>query len=131
VLLTTIGASAAGLAAWWVTGRAVPPIAGQVEVAGLQAPVEVLFDGWGVPHVYAQGREDAWFAAGYLHARDRLWKMELYRRAAAGRLSEVFGERHARGRSAFRAIALRRAATLEWAAASPAVRSRSSGTRPA
>jgi penicillin G amidase len=121
LLLTTVVLCAAGIAAWWVTGRAVPPLGGEVAVAGLQAPVEVLFDGWGVPHVYAQGREDAWFAAGYLHARDRLWQMELYRRAAAGRLSEVFGERTLAADRQFRAIALRRAATLEWAAASPSV----------
>ena len=61
---------------------------------GLQAPVEVLADGYGVPHVYARDTDDAWFAAGALHARDRLWQMELYRRAADGRLSEVLGESH-------------------------------------
>ena len=41
-----------------------------------------------MPHVYARDTDDAWFAAGYLQARDRLWKMELYRRAAAGRFGE-------------------------------------------
>lgn len=61
-------------------------------VAGLDSTVEVLFDGRGVPHVRAASAEDAWFAHGYLHARDRFFQMELARRAAAGRLSEIVGD---------------------------------------
>jgi penicillin amidase len=49
----------------------------------------VRFDGFGVPHVFAGSDEDAWRAVGYLQARDRVWPMELYRRAASGRPSEL------------------------------------------
>jgi penicillin amidase len=112
----------AGAGAWWVAGRAVPPTSGSPRLAGLGAPVEVLFDAWGVPHIYARDRADAWQAIGYLQARDRFWQMELYRRAAAGRLSELFGERTLSADRRFRALAFRRAAALELNEASPEAR---------
>ena len=77
--------------AWWWAGQSVPSLDGEWRLAGLGGPVEVLSDGFGVPHVYARDTSDAWFVAGALHARDRRWQMELYRRAAYGRLSEVLG----------------------------------------
>jgi penicillin amidase len=58
----------------------------------LGASVEVLYDGGGVPHVQAQSDGDAAYALGYLHARDRLFEMDLYRRIARGRLSELAGD---------------------------------------
>ena len=123
LLVLTLGAVVlAGVVVWRVAVGTVPPLDGELRAAGLQAPVEVLFDRWGVPHVYARGSEDAWLAIGYLHARDRLWKMELYRRAAAGRLSELFGERTLHTDRRFRALALRRAAAAELSTAPPRVR---------
>ena len=91
-------------------------------MVGLHAPVEVLFDGHGVPHVYASGQEDAWFAAGVLHARDRLWQMELYRRAARGRLSEVLGSPTLRIDRRFATLELAAAAEAEWRASPPEIR---------
>jgi penicillin amidase len=82
----------AGGSLWWWARASLPVLDGELRVPGLHSPVEVVFDGHGVPHVYASGAEDAWFAAGVLHARDRLWQMELYRRAASGRLSQIFGD---------------------------------------
>ncbi len=81
---------AAGGAWWWIR-QSLPSLDGEWRLAGLGGPVEVLSDGYGVPHVYARDTADAWFVAGALHARDRRWQMELYRRAAYGRLSEVLG----------------------------------------
>ena len=52
----------------------------------------VLSRQYGVPSIYARDAEDAFFSAGVLHARDRLWQMELYRRVTLGRLSEVLGD---------------------------------------
>ncbi len=46
-----------------------------------------------MPHINAQNQKDAYTALGYVHAQDRLWQMELIRRIAAGRLSEIFGEK--------------------------------------
>lgn len=66
---------------------------GAVELAGLQEPVEVLYDSMGVPHIFAASMEDLFFAQGYVHAKDRLWQMEMFRRVLQGRLSEIFGAR--------------------------------------
>jgi len=77
--------------AWWWARASVPALDVEWRLDGLGGPVEVLHDGHGVPHVYARDTDDAWFVAGALHARDRAWQMELYRRAAFGRLSEVLG----------------------------------------
>ena len=123
LIVLTIGALLLAVGgAWWVAGGTVPSRDGQLRVQGLAAPVEVVFDQWGVPHVYARDSQDAWFAIGFLQARERLWKMELYRRAAAGRLSELFGERTLQADRRFRALALRRAAASELNAAPPRVR---------
>ena len=69
----------------------LPSRRGRVVIPGLFAPVEAHFDGQGVPHVRAVLEVDAWRALGFLHAADRLFQMELRRRAAHGRLAEIFG----------------------------------------
>lgn len=69
-----------------------PVYSGSVTLKGLHEEVEVLYDDYGVPHIYAKSAEDAYFALGYVHAQDRLFQMEMVRRAAAGRLSEVLGK---------------------------------------
>jgi penicillin amidase len=56
------------------------------------APVEVLYDRLGIPHIFARTENDLFTAQGYLHARDRLWQMETLRRFAAGTLAEITGE---------------------------------------
>jgi len=68
-----------------------PSYSGEVRLKGLQEEVEILYDDYGVPHIYAQQAEDAYFALGYAHAQDRLFQMEMLRRAASGRLAEVLG----------------------------------------
>jgi penicillin amidase len=79
------------LVGWlWLRGR-VPDPNGTVQLPGQRDSVEVLYDGYGVPHVYAQSEADLFYAFGYVHARDRLFQMELLRRLADGRLAEVFG----------------------------------------
>ena len=66
-------------------------IAGPVRVPSLRAPVEVIRDRWGVPHIYAQNIDDLFMAQGYVMAQDRLWQMELWRRQQEGRLAEILG----------------------------------------
>jgi penicillin amidase len=112
----------AGAAAWWWARASLPVLDGQLTLPGLQAPVEVLIDGYGVPSVYASDSNDVWFVAGALHARDRLWQMELYRRVTMGRLSEIFGERTLPIDRRFLTLGLHDAADAEWQRASPAVR---------
>jgi penicillin amidase len=65
----------------------------RTSLSGLQTNVLIRIDIYGVPHLRAGPLDDLWFAQGYIHARDRFFQMELARRAASGRLSEVFGER--------------------------------------
>jgi penicillin amidase len=74
---------------FWVTGGTFA--ADIVHLKSLGQAVEVYFDDHGIPHVYAQSWPDAARALGYLHARDRLWQMDLFRRQAEGRLAEVLG----------------------------------------
>lgn len=69
-----------------------PQLEGTRTLPGLHRDVEVLYDDYGVPHIYAQNDEDAYYALGYVHAQDRLFQMEMLRRAAGGRLAEVLGE---------------------------------------
>ena len=64
---------------------------GEVRLSGLDSAVEVRRDRWGVPHIYARTSHDVFFAQGYVVAQDRLWQMELWRRAGEGRLAEVLG----------------------------------------
>jgi len=71
--------------------RSVPPESGTLTVAGLQRAVEIGRDEWGVPHIAAATETDLYFAAGYNCAQDRLWEMEVLRRAALGRLAEILG----------------------------------------
>lgn len=70
---------------------ALRPAGGTIALDGPAAPVEIVTDRWGVPHVYAQSRDDAFFAQGWLHAAERLWQVEFTTRVASGRLSEIVG----------------------------------------
>ena len=71
--------------------QALSQISGELKVAGLREPVEVIRDRWGVPHIYARNTEDLFFAQGYVVAQDRLWQMEMWRRQREGRLAEILG----------------------------------------
>jgi penicillin G amidase len=119
-LILMIPALAAG--GYWWARESLPILDGQVAYPGLAAPVEVLIDDYGVPAVYARDAEDAFFTAGVLHARDRLWQMELYRRVTMGRLSEVLGESTTEIDKRFVTLGLREAARAEWERAGPQVR---------
>ena len=63
-----------------------------IQISGLQKPVQVYRDAQGVPHIMAQNEADLYKVVGYLSAQDRLWQMDLLRRVTQGRLSEIFGK---------------------------------------
>ena len=71
--------------------QAMPKIDGTVRLNGLDAPVEVYRDNFGIPHVRASRERDAFFAQGFVTAQDRLWHMDYDRRRGAGRWAEVVG----------------------------------------
>ena len=64
----------------------------KLHIPGLHQPVRVLRDKWGVAHIYAKNQHDLFFAQGVVAAQDRLFQMELWKRAGQGRLSEILGE---------------------------------------
>jgi penicillin amidase len=70
---------------------ALPQYKGELKVKGLTSPVTVFRDERGMPHIYAENEHDLYFAVGYIMSQERLWQMDLIRRATSGRLSEIFG----------------------------------------
>ena len=76
---------------WFYVGSITPDYSESRALTGLNAETEVLYDTYGVPHIYAESNVDAYRTLGYVHAKDRLWQMELLRRIAPGRLSEILG----------------------------------------
>ncbi|MEM7422372.1 MAG: penicillin acylase family protein [Pseudomonadota bacterium] len=77
--------------AWYLVSRSLPDYDGRITLPGLDRSVEIIRDANAVPHIRAETDKDAWFALGLVHAQDRLWQMELNRRAAQGRLSALLG----------------------------------------
>ncbi len=69
-----------------------PKYSGTIEIGGLKADVEIRFDGYGVPHIFAQSDNDLYVAQGYITARERMFQMDLNRRAGRGELSVLLGE---------------------------------------
>ena len=67
---------ALGLLGYLFIRRAYPQTSGTLSVAGLEDRTEVYRDRWGIPHIYARNEHDAYFAQGYVHAQDRLWRMD-------------------------------------------------------
>jgi len=76
---------------WWT--QSLPQMDGEIRLQGLGAPVRVIRDAHGVPHIFADDMTDAAYALGYLHAQDRLFQMTATRRVLQGRISEAIGER--------------------------------------
>src|SRR4051812_7071036 len=70
-----------------------PVYSGTFEMPGIDSTVTVYFDVHGIPHIYGQNEEDVFRVLGYLHAKERLFQMDLVRRVSSGRLSEIFGNR--------------------------------------
>jgi penicillin amidase len=94
--------------------RNLPQTDGRIKVEGLIEPVEVIRDHWGIPHIIAKNPSDLFFAQGYTHAQDRLWQMELNRRTAQGRLSEIFGDIALDTDRTVRTFGFNRLAKTDW-----------------
>ena len=59
-------------------------INGTIKTPGLQRPVNVLRDEWGIAHIYAETQDDLFFAQGFVAAQDRLWQLDIWRRTGVG-----------------------------------------------
>ena len=83
------------IGAWFVTFTAMFSVGCAKEekpvIPGLEQPVEILRDRWGIAHIYARNEHDLFLAQGYNTARDRLFQLELWRRRATGTLAEIQG----------------------------------------
>src|SRR3954471_4061268 len=108
-------------AAWfyWAAHSSLPELDGTLKVAGLKAPVKVVRDTQGMPHIRAASMEDAIFAQGYVTAQDRLWQMDITRRFAAGKLAEILGSDLVRNDREQRILMLPAVAERAAAALSP------------
>ncbi|KAA2214959.1 penicillin acylase family protein [Teichococcus oryzae] len=108
-----------GGALLWAT---LPPREGNIRLPGLSAPVTVLEDAHGIPRITAESERDAIIALGWLHARDRMFQMELMRRNASGRLAEIAGPAALRLDRFSRTLGLARRAEADFAALPAATR---------
>ena len=113
-------AAATTAAAWhWLARRPLPQQKGTIELAGLEGPVRVRRDRWGVPHVETASAADLWFAEGFCHGQDRLWQMDFYRRVVSGRVSEFAGAEGLPVDRLMRTLGMRRTAEREAATLDP------------
>ena len=87
-----------------------------VEVPGLERPVQVLVDEWGVPHIYAERLYDAFAAQGFIAARDRLWQIDLWRKRGLGEMAKDFGPAFVESDHMARAVLFRGSLYREWLA---------------
>jgi penicillin G amidase len=119
---TGIAAAVVGIGWQRLARRALPQVSGRLAVPGLTGEVTVRRDRWGVPHIEAGTRADLHFSQGFVHAQDRLWQMDFYRRVASGRLSEFAGAETLPVDRLMRTLGIRHAAEREAAALDPELR---------
>ena len=108
-----------GASYYYFVKRPLPKLEGEIRIKGLHAPVQVLRDSWGVPHIYAEDEHDLFMAQGFVQAQDRLWQMESNRRLASGRLSELIGPPSLELDRLVRTLGVMRAARREVASYNP------------
>ncbi|HEY0847792.1 MAG TPA: penicillin acylase family protein [Noviherbaspirillum sp.] len=111
----------AGSAVWYRSASQAV-VDGQVSLKGLAAPVDIVRDAEGIPHIYAKSVDDAYFALGFVHAQDRLWQLELNRRIPAGRMAEILGPKALDTDRFLRTLGVRRNAEKILANLSPETR---------
>lgn len=113
ITLGAIVVIAAPFIGWWWLRRPLPPLDGIVSMPRLENPVLVSFDAQGIPYIDAKSESDAYQAQGYLVARERMFQMDMLRRAANGELSEIFGSSAVPADRLMRTIGIRRIAEEE------------------
>jgi penicillin G amidase len=119
-LVVLFGVAAGSLR--YLLTKSLPKTEGRVTAQGLGAAVDIYHDGAGIPHILAGNEADAYFAAGFVHAQDRLWQMDLMRRYGQGRLAEVLGPRAVESDMLMRTIGIARIADTLLRTISPQTR---------
>lgn len=97
-----------GIVFYNILNSSLPEYDGEISNSEISADVQIYRDSMAIPYIIAQTEEDAAFALGYAHAQDRLFVMDIIRRAGEGRLAEIFGERSVPFDKMFRTIGLKR-----------------------
>jgi penicillin G amidase len=106
-----------------ITASGQPQQSGTIQVPGLAADATISRDVSGVTHIAAGTSHDLFFAQGWVHASERMWQMEIWRRIGAGRLAELFGESQVATDSFIRTVDWRGAAERDLAVLSDETRS--------
>ncbi len=122
LLFVVLPVAAALIACFVYLRGSLPAAGGRVIKAGVSQPVEITRDENGVAVINARTDRDAFFAIGFAHAQDRMWQLELERRTAAGRLSEIFGRDTVPQDAWMRTLGLYEAAEQSWSRLSPEAR---------
>ena len=102
--------------------RCLPQVDGRIYSQELDSTVVISRDRWGIPRIQANSRHDLFFSQGFVHAQDRLWQMEVNRRAATGRLSEILGNEALQTDRLTRTLGFNRLAEIAWSNTSEKVR---------
>lgn len=115
LVLALVGGVAYG-AYWGVSTvrAAYPQTKGSIELEGLDGPVDVRRDAYGIPQIYADSDADLFMAQGYVQAQDRFWEMDVRRHMTAGKLSEMFGKSQVGTDSFLRTLGWHRVAQKEY-----------------
>jgi len=92
IFLILLAAGVFLIAFYWTFYKPLPDYRAVIELRGLERPVDIHWDPFGVPHIYAEREADLYYATGYVHAQDRLWQMTLSQLVAEGRFAEFLGE---------------------------------------
>ena len=98
-----------------VAPKSFPQIDGEIQLEGLNGPVDIYRDPMGIPHIYAATQHDLFFAQGYVHAQDRFWQMDAWRHIGSGTLSEMFGSGQVETDTFLRTLGWRITAEQEYA----------------
>jgi len=105
-----------------VAPKSFPQIDGEIQLAGLDGPVDIYRDQMGIPHIYATTSHDLFFAQGYVHAQDRFWQMDFWRHVGSGAIAEMFSS-EAETDAFLRTLGWRVTAEQEYAGLDPVTKS--------
>ncbi|MFJ9040392.1 penicillin acylase family protein [Streptomyces sp. NPDC102406] len=106
-----------GYGAYWGVDSvraSLPQTTGSVRLDGLDGPVQVKRDGYGIPQIYASSDEDLFMAQGFVQAQDRFYEMDVRRHTTSGRLSEMFGKSQVKTDEFLRTLGWHRVAQKEY-----------------
>jgi penicillin G amidase len=102
-----------------VAPKSFPQLDGELQIPGLDGPVDIYRDEIGVPHIYASTMHDLFFAQGYVHAQDRFWQMDFWRHIGSGTVSEMLGKDAVKTDMFLRTLGWKQLAEQEYAQLSP------------